>query len=90
MNSFSTERVTEDFIQFLKEYPDTDRAGVLKASTFLWTIPSGNKNNTHGQADWQDFSAVLSSFPNVGQRGYFGPQGKAPTDPRVKKLTAKN
>jgi hypothetical protein len=72
---------TKAFIEYLEEFPSTDRTMVHASIKFWWTTPhdkGGDGNGSHEPHIAEDLIEILSCFPAVEHRGYFGPRGQAP------------
>jgi hypothetical protein len=72
---------TKAFIEYLQRFPSTDRTSVHASSQFWWTL-SRQKDNDGKQSQIneteEEMVGILSCFPAVEHRGYFGPRGQAP------------
>jgi hypothetical protein len=73
---------TKAFIEYLQEFPNSNRTLVHASSKFWWTTPHNKASDENGLGEPNiggDLIEILSCFPAVEHRGYFGPRGGAPT-----------
>jgi hypothetical protein len=73
---------TKAFIEYLQEFPNSDRTLVHASAKFWWTNPQNKASDENASGEPNsigDMTEILSYFPTVEHRGYFGPRGGAPT-----------
>jgi hypothetical protein len=66
---------TKEFIEYLQSFPDTDKTSVHASTQFWWSIPQRTKENERGaqvQVNEDKMNNIVSLFPTVEHRGYFG------------------
>jgi hypothetical protein len=84
---------TKAFIEYLQEFPNSDRTLVHASAKFWWTSPQNKASdeNTSGEPNiTRDMIEILSCFPAVEHCGYFGPRGGAPTKLGLQRLVPKS
>ena len=73
---------TKAFIEYLQEFPNSDKTLVHASIKFWWTTPQNKASDESASGEpnstW-DMTEILSYFPIVEHHGYFGPKGGAPT-----------
>jgi hypothetical protein len=73
---------TKAFIEYLQEFPNSDRTLVHASAKFWWTTPQNKASDENASSEPNitgDMTEILSCFPAVEHCGYFGPRGGAPT-----------
>jgi hypothetical protein len=83
---------TKEFIEYLQSFPDTDKTSVHTSTQFWWSIPQRTKENERGaqvQVNEDEMNNIVSLFPTVECRGYFGPQREAPRKKEPLKMAMK-
>jgi hypothetical protein len=84
---------TKAFIEYLQEFPNSDRTLVHASAKFWWTSPQ-NKASVENTSDepniTRDMTEILSYFPAIEYRGYFGPRGGAPTKQGLQRPVPEN
>jgi hypothetical protein len=74
---------TKAFIEYLEEFPSKDRTLVHMSAKFWWTTApdkASDGNGSRGPHIIEGLTEILSCFPVVERRGYFGPRGQAPRE----------
>jgi hypothetical protein len=83
---------TKAFIEYLEEFPSKDRTVVHASTKFWWTTPpdkASDGNQSCRPHIVEDLTEILSCFPAVEHRGYFGPRGQAPRKDGLQRLVTK-
>jgi hypothetical protein len=84
---------TKAFIEYLQEFPNSDRTLVHASAKFWWTTPQNKASDENASGEPNiigDMTEILSCFPAVEHRGYFGPRGGAPTKQGLQRPVPKN
>ena len=74
---------TKAFIEYLEEFLNKDRTMVHASTKFWWTTPpdkASDGNGSRGPHSVEGLTEILSCFPAIEHRGYFGPRGQAPRE----------
>ena len=83
---------TKAFIEYLEEFLSKDRTMVHAFAKFWWTTPldkARNGNGSCGPHSAEGLTEILSCFPAMERRGYFGPRGQAPREDGLPRLLTK-
>jgi hypothetical protein len=84
---------TKAFIEYLQEFPNSDRTLVHASAKFWWTTPQNKASDENASGEPNiigDMTEILSCFPAVEHCGYFGPRGGAPTKQGLQHPVPKN
>jgi hypothetical protein len=83
---------TKAFIEYLEEFPSKDRTMVHASAKFWSTTPPNKASDGNGSRSphiAEGLTEILSCFPAVERRGYFGPRGQAPREDGLPRLVTK-